>query len=163
MLWDLCSLLIKHSSTFVLKSHLGCFLETHTRQHSSSDTLSKLNISSCFHLPILLSANLKPFHTLRFLRQGSNKRCCQLTRWKNILLIFFLSSLSPHLGKESWCAETRAGSQLARGKPDTRQPAADMMSLETAGKFLWCHFLHSTALTPRCRVEERRRIDVLVS
>lgn len=99
MLWDLCSFLIRHSSTFVQKSHLGCFLETHARQHSSSDTLSKLNISSCFHLPILLSANLKPFHTLRFLRQGSNKRCCQLTRWKNILLIFFSPPSLPFLAR----------------------------------------------------------------
>lgn len=64
-------------------------------KRSSSDTSSKLNNSPCFHLPILLSANLKPFHTLRLLRQRSNKRCCQLTRWKNILLIFSLSPSFP--------------------------------------------------------------------
>lgn len=87
---DLWSFLIKHSSTRVL-SHLRCLLKTHAKQCSSSDTLSKLNNSPCFHLPIPPSANLKAFHILRLLRQGSNKRCCQLTRWKNILLIFFLS------------------------------------------------------------------------
>lgn len=130
----------------VLLSHLRCFRETHAEQRGSADTSSKLNNSLCFHLPILLSANLKPFHTLCLLRQCSNKRCCQLTRWKNILLI--LSPFSPLLSEESWCAKMRAGSQLAWGKPDTRQAAADMMSLETAGKFLWCHFPLSTALTP---------------
>lgn len=87
---DLRSFLVKHSSTRV-PSHLRCLLKTHAKQCSSSDTLSKLNNSPCFHLPIPPSANLKAFHILRLLRQGSNKRCCQLTRWKNILLIFFLS------------------------------------------------------------------------
>lgn len=91
---NLCSFLIKHSSTLVLLSHLRCILETHAKQRSSSDTSSKLNNSPCLHLPTLPSANLKPFHTLRLLRQRSNKRCCQLTRWKNILLIF---SLPPSL------------------------------------------------------------------
>lgn len=91
---NLHSFLIKHSSTLVLPSHLRCFLETHAEQRGSSDTSSKLNNSPCFHLPILLSANLKPFHTLCLLRQRSNKRCCQLTRWENILLIF---SLPPSL------------------------------------------------------------------
>lgn len=110
-------------------------------------------------MPILPSANLKPFHTLCLLRQRSNKRCCQLTRWKNILLIFSLPPFPPLLGEESWCAETRAGSQLAWGKPDTRQAAADMMSLETACKFLWCHFPLSTALTPWCGILGRQGIE----
>lgn len=80
----------------VLLSHLRCFLKTHAEQRGSADTSSKLNNSPCFHLPIVLSANLKPFHTLCLLRQCSNKRCCQLTRWKNILLIF--SSSPPQWG-----------------------------------------------------------------
>lgn len=128
-------------------------LETHAHQRGSSDTSSKLNNSPGFLLPILPPANLKPFCLLR---HRSNKRCCQLTRWKNILLISSLPPSPPLVGEESWCAETRAGSQLASGKPDTRQPAADMMSLETAGTFLWCHFHLSTALTPRRTVLGRR-------
>lgn len=151
---DLHSFLIKHSSAVVLLSHFRCFLETHAKQCVSSDTSSKLNNLPCFHLPILPSANLKAFHTLGSLRQRSNKRCCQLTRWKNILLIFALPP-SPLLCCESWCVQTGPGSQLAWGKPDTRQAAADMMSLQTAGKLLWCHFPLPTALTPWRGVGER--------
>lgn len=66
-----------------------------TQSNAVADTSSKLNNSPCFHLPILPSANLKAFYTLRLLRQRSNKRCCQLTRWKNILLIFSLPSSLP--------------------------------------------------------------------
>lgn len=94
ILRDLCSFLIRLSSELVLRLHLRCFIKTHAKQHRSSDALFKFNNSACFYVPILSSANLKYFHAARLLRRGSNKRSCQLTRWKNILLIFLYPSIS---------------------------------------------------------------------
>lgn len=98
ILRDLCSFLIGFSSELVLWLHLRCFIKTHAKQHRSSDALFKFNNSACFYVPILSSANLKYFHTVRLLWWGSNKRSCQLTRWKNILLIF----VSPSISLLSW-------------------------------------------------------------
>lgn len=79
------------SYIFIPWSHPGCFSRI---QRCSSDTLSKLHNSSCFHLP---NSSLCQSETLPHIcspRQGSSKLFCQLTRWRNILLNIFSASLS---------------------------------------------------------------------
>lgn len=101
---NLHSFLIKHFSA-CSPITLQMLSGNPRRQHSSSDTSSKRNNLPCLHLPILFSANLKAFHTIGLLRQRSNKRCCQLTRWKNILLIFLSLLPSPHQQEVLMCRD----------------------------------------------------------
>lgn len=92
--------------------------------------MSKLNNSSRSQLPILPFANVKPFQVWR---RGSSKLFCQLTRWKNILLILFLFSF---LANSLDVQRQGLDHSMPWGKPDTRQSAIDVMSHETSAECL---------------------------
>lgn len=111
----LFSALLNNQSVCLFRDHTSnAFLESHAKQRCSSDTLSKLNNSSCFYLPDSCLCQSETLPHICPSRHDSSKLLRQLTRWRNILFNIFFSLA--FLGKSSWCAETKAGSQLALGE-----------------------------------------------
>lgn len=71
---------------------------------------------------------------------------------------YSVKSLSlPLLGELSWCAETRAGSQLALGEAWHNTGCHWRDEPQTSGEFFWCHFPLSDSSDVGTRKTNKRR------